>query len=97
MENFTFKLQNDDKKPLYEQLYRYIIGEIEAGRLKNGEKLYMDIFADKSVFEVYVNERQAIGRRIYIEGDNTTGIYALSDGSKFENIKICSLSSTNTF
>ena len=39
MENFTFKLQNDDKKPLYEQLYRYIIGEIEAGRLKNGEKL----------------------------------------------------------
>lgn len=39
MENLTFKLQNDDKKPLYEQLYRYIIGEIEAGRLKNGEKL----------------------------------------------------------
>ena len=39
MENFTFKLQNDDKKPLYEQLYRYIIGEIEGGRLKNGEKL----------------------------------------------------------
>ena len=39
MENVTFKLQNDDKKPLYEQLYRYIIGEIEAGRLKNGEKL----------------------------------------------------------
>ena len=39
MENVTFKLQSDDKKPLYEQLYRYIIGEIEAGRLKNGEKL----------------------------------------------------------
>ena len=39
MENFTLKLQSDDKKPLYEQLYRHIIGEIEAGRLKNGEKL----------------------------------------------------------
>lgn len=39
MENFTFKLQTEDKKPLYEQLYRYIIGEIESGRLKNGEKL----------------------------------------------------------
>ena len=39
MENFTLKLQNEDKRPLYEQLYRYIIGEIEAGRLKNGEKL----------------------------------------------------------
>ena len=39
MENFTFKLQPEDKKPLYEQLYRYIIEEIEAGRLKNGENL----------------------------------------------------------
>ena len=39
MENFTLKLQTEDKKPLYEQLYRHIIGEIEAGRLKNGEKL----------------------------------------------------------
>ena len=39
MENFTLKLQPEDKKPLYEQLYRYIIDEIEAGRLKNGEKL----------------------------------------------------------
>ena len=39
MENFTLKLQSEDKKPLYEQLYRHIIGEIEAGRLKNGEKL----------------------------------------------------------
>ena len=39
MENFTLKLQNEGKKPLYEQLYRHIIGEIEAGRLKNGEKL----------------------------------------------------------
>ena len=39
MENFTLKLQSDDKKPLYEQLYRHIIGEIEAGRLKSGEKL----------------------------------------------------------
>ena len=39
MENFTLKLQSEDKRPLYEQLYRHIIGEIEAGRLKNGERL----------------------------------------------------------
>ena len=39
MENFTLKLQNEGKKPLYEQLYRHIIGEIETGRLKTGEKL----------------------------------------------------------
>ena len=39
MESFTLKWQSDSKKPLYEQLYRHIIGEIEAGNLKNGEKL----------------------------------------------------------
>lgn len=39
MENFMLKLQSEGKKPLYEQLYRHIIGEIEAGRLKHGEKL----------------------------------------------------------
>ena len=39
MESFTFKLQSDEKKPLYEQLYRHIIGEMEAGRLEEGEKL----------------------------------------------------------
>ena len=39
MENFTIKLQTDGKKPLYDQLYRHIVGEIEAGRLKAGEKL----------------------------------------------------------
>ena len=39
MENFTLKLQTEEKKPLYEQLYRALIGEIEAGRLKAGEKL----------------------------------------------------------
>lgn len=39
MKNFTFKLQADGKRPLYEQLYRHIIGEMEAGRLSEGEKL----------------------------------------------------------
>ena len=39
MENITLKPAAEEKKPLYEQLYRAIIGEIEAGRLKAGEKL----------------------------------------------------------
>lgn len=39
MESITFKLQGGDSRPLYEQLYRQIVEEIEAGRLKNGEKL----------------------------------------------------------
>lgn len=39
MESITFKLQSGDRRPLYEQLYRQIVEEIEAGRLKNGERL----------------------------------------------------------
>ena len=33
--------------------------------LKENEKLKLDIFVDKSVVEVYANERQAICRRVY--------------------------------
>ena len=36
MENFTLKLQTEEKKPLYEQLYRALIGEIEAWRERYG-------------------------------------------------------------
>lgn len=39
MEAVTLKPQAEDKRPLYEQIYRYFIGEMESGRLKEGEKL----------------------------------------------------------
>lgn len=39
MENITFKLQKEAKSPLYQQLYHYIIAEMAAGRLREGEKL----------------------------------------------------------
>lgn len=39
MESITFKLQKEEKSPLYQQLYHYIISEMEAGRLREGEKL----------------------------------------------------------
>ena len=32
-------LDSGDRRPLYEQLYRHIRGEIEAGRLKAGTRL----------------------------------------------------------
>ena len=39
MESFTFRLQTEDARPLYEQLYRHIISEMQAGRLREGEKV----------------------------------------------------------
>ena len=38
--------------------------------LDEGEALRLDIFVDRSVMEVYANERQAIVRRIYPSGKN---------------------------
>ena len=33
------ELDADQKTPLYEQIYRYIKGEIREGRIASGEKL----------------------------------------------------------
>ena len=39
-------------------------------RLDEGEELHLDVFVDKSIIEVYANERQAIARHIYPSGKN---------------------------
>ena len=39
MDSFTFTLQPHGGKPMYEQIYEYIAGEMRAGRLRAGEKL----------------------------------------------------------
>ena len=39
MQNLTLALDSGGKTPMYEQLYRYFVAEIQAGRLAPGEKL----------------------------------------------------------
>lgn len=39
MQEFTFQVDTTNKKPLYRQLYNYLITEIKNGNLKEGEKL----------------------------------------------------------
>ena len=39
MNNLTLALSRSSKEPMYEQLYRYFVGEISGGRLVSGEKL----------------------------------------------------------
>lgn len=39
-------------------------------RLDDGEELRLDIFVDKSVIEVFANDRQCIARKIYPSGKN---------------------------
>lgn len=66
--------------------------------LKDGEKLALDIFVDKSVVEVYANERQAICRRAYPDRPAMAmGVAAISDGADFGNVQAWEMSPTNLY
>lgn len=55
---------------------------IEAGplALKEGERLKLRVFVDKSVVEVFANSRQAIMRRIYPSQPDSVGVCLFSTG-----------------
>lgn len=48
--------------------------------LNAGETLTLRVFIDKSVVEVYANDRQAICRRVYPTRDDSVGIVLFSEG-----------------
>ena len=66
--------------------------------LADGETLDLDIFVDKSVVEVYANERQAIVRRVYPSKPETAvKVYAISDGSVFGETTVSEMAPTNLY
>lgn len=65
--------------------------------LKDGENLELDIFADKAVIEVYANEKQAIGRRIYPTLPDSLNVAAFSDGAEFCDTVAWEVSPTNLY
>jgi beta-fructofuranosidase len=50
--------------------------------LKPGERLELRVFVDKSVVEVYANDRQAIGRRVYPASADSLGVVLFADGGE---------------
>ena len=66
--------------------------------LEDGEKLSLDIFVDKSVIEVYANERQAICRRVFPDyPDRALGVRAISNGADFGTVRAWEMSPTNPY
>jgi beta-fructofuranosidase len=49
-------------------------------RLKDGERLKLRVFVDKSVVEVFANSRQAVMRRIYPSRADSVGVSLISTG-----------------
>jgi len=56
--------------------------KIEAGpfELKDGERLKLRVFVDKSVVEVFANDRQAVMRRIYPSRKDSLGVVLFANG-----------------
>ncbi|MDP2337011.1 MAG: glycoside hydrolase family 32 protein [Bacteroidota bacterium] len=66
--------------------------------IKNGEPLVLRIFVDKSIIEVFANDRQAIGRMVYPTLGGM-GISLFSEGGNIEakSVKIWELSPSNPY
>jgi len=66
--------------------------------LSDEERLHIDIFVDKSVIEVYVNDRQAICRRVYpTDAKKAVGVSAVSDGADYGTVSVWEMMETNFY
>ncbi|MFM1944037.1 MAG: Sucrose-6-phosphate hydrolase [Verrucomicrobiota bacterium] len=50
--------------------------------LAEGEPLQLRVFVDKSVVEVFANDRQAIGRRVYPTRSDSVGVGVFAEGGR---------------
>jgi beta-fructofuranosidase len=66
--------------------------------LRNGEPLNLKIYIDRSVIEVYANDRQAIARMVYPTlGGRGVSIFAKGGTVKVKNINTWELSPANPY
>jgi beta-fructofuranosidase len=58
-------------------------GSVEAGpfELGGGDRLELRVFVDKSVVEVFANDRQAVMRRVYPSRVESTGVALFAEGA----------------
>jgi beta-fructofuranosidase len=66
--------------------------------LKNGEPLVLRIFVDKSIVEVFANDRQAIGRMVYPTlGGKGISLFSEVGNIEVKSVKACELSPSNPY
>ena len=65
--------------------------------LKDGEPLQLRVFVDRSVIEVYANDRQAICRRVYPGRDDSLDAVLFADGANavFHSVKTWEMMPSN--
>jgi beta-fructofuranosidase len=66
--------------------------------LKKGEPLVLRVFIDKSIIEVFANDRQAIGRMVYPTlGGRGVSVFSNGGEAKLKNIDAWELSPSNPY
>jgi len=67
--------------------------------LKPGETLKLRVFVDKSVVEIYANDRQAIARRVYPARADSLGLFlfAQGGGARFKNVTAWDMMPSNPY
>jgi beta-fructofuranosidase len=67
--------------------------------LNPGESLKLRVFVDKSVVEVYANDRQAICRRVYPTRPDSLGatLFALGGAARFKSVKAWEMTPSNPY
>jgi beta-fructofuranosidase len=67
--------------------------------LKEGERLKLRIFVDKSVVEVFANSRQAVMRRIYPAREDSVGVRLFSTGgdARVNTLEAYNITPTNPY
>ena len=74
---------------------------VEAGPLElgPGEPLKLRVFVDKSVVEIFANDRQAVMRRIYPTRKDSLGVALFSQGgpTKIQNLKAWQMMPSNPY
>ena len=67
--------------------------------LRPGEPLKLRVFVDKSVVEIFANNRQAIGRRVYPAREDSLGVVLFVEGGRaaFKSIQAWPMAASNPF
>ena len=67
--------------------------------LKDGETLTLRVFVDKSVVEIYANDRQAICRRVYPGRSDSLGVVLFARGgdAKISNVRAWEMMPSNPY
>ena len=68
-------------------------------KLKLGEALNLRVFVDKSIVEIYANDRQAICRRVYPGKKDSlrVSLFAEDGKAKFKKIKVWEMMPSNPY